>query len=90
MHLQRTILNALRVALGIFSGIIILYFVVLENLRIFQNDFFTREDFFGIALRLSLHKGADLLFHVLHFLVEHPGGNAQCAVAKDNDLLHAV
>jgi len=39
--------------LGIFSGIIILYFVVLENLRIFQNNFFTREDFyFGLAERL--------------------------------------
>ena len=90
MHLQRTILNALRVALGIFSGIIILYFVVLENLRIFQNNFFTRKDFFGAALRLSLHKGADLFFHVLHFLVEHPGRHAQRAVTKDNDLLHAV
>ena len=36
------------------------------------------------------HKGTDLFFHVLHFLVEHPGGHAQCAVAKDDDLLHAV
>ena len=25
---------------------------------------------------------------VLHFLVEHPGRHAQCAVTKDNDLLH--
>ena len=44
----------------------------------------------GAALRLSLHKGADLFFHVLHFFVEHPGGHAQRAVTKDNDLLHAV
>ena len=33
-------------ALGIFSGITILYFVGLENLQIFQTDFFTREEFF--------------------------------------------
>ena len=35
-------MNALRVALGIFSGRIILNFAILENLRIFQNCLFTR------------------------------------------------
>ena len=36
-----TIGNALRVALGIFSGKNIYNFAILENLRIFQNCLFT-------------------------------------------------
>ena len=30
------------------------------------------------------------LFHILHFLMEHAGGDTQRAVAQNDDLLHAV
>ena len=88
MHLQKTILNALRIALGICSGIIILDLAFAAANRPLQMH--SLKIRVSLPLRLTLHKGADLLFHVLYFLVEHPGGHAQCAVAKDDDLLHAV
>ena len=41
---RRTIQNARRVALGIFSGIIILNFGISERLRAFRYPIFTREN----------------------------------------------
>lgn len=41
-------------------------------------------------LCFPLHQVADLLFHILHFLMEHAGGNTQRAVAQNDNLLHAV
>ena len=41
MFVEKRIENGFRCALAMFSGKIILYFAILENLRIFQNCLFT-------------------------------------------------
>ena len=40
--------------------------------------------------RLPLNAAPYLFFHVLHLFVEHPGRDAEGAVAQNDDLLHAV
>ena len=52
-----TIWNALRVALGIFSGKIIYNFGVLKSLRAFQDPFFTSGVVMGNDLALSVTCG---------------------------------
>ena len=51
-------MNALRVALRIFSGKDIYNFAILENLRIFQNCLFTG----GVPQKKAARQTADSLF----------------------------
>ena len=56
---QRTIQNALRVALGIFSGRIILNFGISERLRAFRYPIFTREK--GTPERPQTLRGSEII-----------------------------